>query len=216
MRYFAAAPRGTETRLSFSKSRRQMPSSGFSSVTHAGAAAGHEEALAFVVVQPGLDLLRASRPGCCSDRRSRRSGSTRESSCARRTLRAAPLDLRAERGRMLGKAAQLLEHLQALGPELLLGSVSERRPRSVSDCVRCSALRSALAVVRKESTSRRVAFELRPSRAFRGRRIFSVDQSDRVVLETAWAAYCSQASGVPSRRAEEPVAQARTRTALAG
>jgi hypothetical protein len=31
-RNFAAAPRGTETRFSFSKSRRQMPSSGFSSV----------------------------------------------------------------------------------------------------------------------------------------------------------------------------------------
>ncbi len=98
---------------------------------HAGAAAGHEEHLSLVVLQPHLDLLRALdgvrgrfvEVGVVED----------ALEALVRAVRAAKglLDRGAELRGVLGETAQLLQHRQALGPELPfqqnVGEKSEER-----------------------------------------------------------------------------------------
>jgi hypothetical protein len=86
----------------------------------AGAAAGHEEHLPFVVLEPDLDLLRAL------DRVAGRIGEAGEfvDTLEVLVLVVRPLegliDMRAEGGGMLGQPAGLFEDLQALRPHLAL------------------------------------------------------------------------------------------------
>jgi hypothetical protein len=91
----------------------------------AGAAAGHEVGLAFVVLQRELDPFRFL------DRITGRIGEAGEIEHSLKALAAADrpaqrlFDLRTERRRMFGKARQLLQHLKALRPECVAEQAKE-------------------------------------------------------------------------------------------
>src|SRR6185436_8902787 len=98
----------------------------------AGAAAGHEEAFAFVVVEPGLDLLGALDGVALRVAEGREFVGAVEAAMRAEGLAQRFLDLGAQLRGMFGEAADLLEHREALRPEMaLLQDVGEEAEEGV-------------------------------------------------------------------------------------
>src|SRR5581483_177732 len=98
-----------------------------------GSTAGHEEAFAFVVVEPVLDLVRAldgiaGRIGEAGDLKDAREAAVRTDALAQRLF-----DERPRRRRMLGETAELFQNEKTLRPEIALfqrvGEEAEKRIR---------------------------------------------------------------------------------------
>ena len=160
---------------------------------HARSAAGHEVHLPHVVLKPAFDLV------CPLHRVAGRLGKAGEFVRALKTLPLAIglaqrlLDLRAKLRRMAGQAADFLEHLKALRPEL---SLQQRIAQQGEEGVGLRALlgfAKGLGRSKEILDLRRITLQLIHPERLQPVEVLFFNQRIRIVGEThSRAAYCSQ------------------------